>query len=167
VDTEVIARGGIITSFLGDGAMILFGLPEPAADDASNAVLCCVDLCARSQQWVDSLPPAVASRTGFKIGAHFGEIVASRLGGGSYQHITATGDTVNVASRLMEVAANHGAAFALSDELIRKAGLDCALFDQGILTGPKQARIRGRSHSLAIWLWRNDSSGLDESGLLR
>jgi adenylate cyclase len=167
VDTEVIARGGVVTSFLGDGAMILFGLPEPAADDASNAVLCCVDLCARSQQWLDSLPPAIASRTGFKIGAHFGEIVASRLGGGSYQHITATGDTVNVASRLMEVAANHGAAFALSDELIRKAGLDCALFDQGILAGPKQARIRGRSHSLAVWLWRNDSSGQDEAGLLR
>src|SRR6202040_1626336 len=57
VDTAVIARDGVITSFLGDGAMILFGLPEPAADDASNAVLCCVDLCARSQQWLDSLPP--------------------------------------------------------------------------------------------------------------
>jgi len=47
----------------------------------------------------------VRSRLGFKVGAHFGTIVASRLGGGSYHHITATGDTVNVASRLMEVAA--------------------------------------------------------------
>jgi adenylate cyclase len=158
VDTEVVARGGVITSFLGDGAMILFGLPEAGADDASNAVLCCVDLCNRSQQWLDSLPPAIASRTGFKIGAHFGEIVASRLGGGSYQHITATGDTVNVASRLMEVAANHGATFALSDELMREAGSDCILLSQGMLTGPRQTRIRGRSHSLAVWLWRNDSS---------
>jgi adenylate cyclase len=167
VDTEVIARDGVITSFLGDGAMILFGLPEAGANDASNAVLCCVDLCVRCQQWLETLPPAIASRTGFKIGAHFGEIVASRLGGGSYQHITATGDTVNVASRLMEVAANHGAAFALSDELMRKANADCVLFNRGTLTGPKQARIRGRSHSLAVWLWRNDSSGQDESGLLR
>jgi adenylate cyclase len=167
VDAAVIAHGGVITSFLGDGAMILFGLPEPAANDGSNAVLCCADLCAQCQQWLDSLPPAIASRTGFKIGAHFGEIVASRLGGGSYQHITATGDTVNVASRLMEVAASHGAAFALSDELIRQAGADCVLFKQGILTGPRQTQIRGRSHSLAIWLWRNDSSGQDESGLLR
>jgi adenylate cyclase len=167
VDTEVIARNGVITSFLGDGAMILFGLPEPSADDASNAVLCCVDLCARTQQWLDTLPPAIASRTGFKIGAHFGEIVASRLGGGSYQHITATGDTVNVASRLMEVAASHGAAFALSDELLRKAGPGGGVFNQGVLTGPQQAQIRGRAHSLAIWLWRNDCSGQDESALLR
>lgn len=44
VDREVVARGGVITSFLGDGAMILFGLPESSAADASNAALCCVDL---------------------------------------------------------------------------------------------------------------------------
>jgi adenylate cyclase len=167
VDVEVVARGGVVISFLGDGAMILFGLPEPAADDASNAVLCCVELCNRSERWLDSLPPSIASRIGFKIGAHFGAIVASRLGGGSFQHITATGDTVNVASRLMEVAAKHSAALALSDELLRQAGPDCAVRSHGLLTGPRETQIRGRSHTLAIWLWRNDSSRLDESGLLR
>jgi adenylate cyclase len=160
VDTEVVGCGGVITSFLGDGAMILFGLPEPAAGDAANAVKCCLALCRRSRQWLASLPPAIASRTGFKIGAHFGEIVASRLGGGSYQHITATGDTVNVASRLMEVAANHGAAFALSDELLREAKLDDAA--RGRFTGPRDTDIRGRAHSLAVWLWRDRSGGSDE-----
>jgi adenylate cyclase len=166
VDREVIARGGVITSFLGDGAMILFGLPQAAPDDASNAALCCVDLCNRIEQWIASLPPAIGLRTGFKVGAHFGPIVASRLGG-SYQHITATGDTVNVASRLMEVAARQGAALALSDDLLRQAGRDCALFDFGVLTGPRNTLIRGRSKPLLVWLWRNDSSGLDESGLMR
>src|SRR5258707_6053586 len=32
VDSEAVACGGMITSVLGDGAMILFGLPEAAAD---------------------------------------------------------------------------------------------------------------------------------------
>jgi adenylate cyclase len=158
VDAEVVARGGVVISFLGDGAMILFGLPEPTADDASNAVLCCVELCNHSERWLDSLPPSIASRIGFKIGAHFGTIVASRLGGGSFQHITATGDTVNVASRLMEVAAKHSTAFALSDELLRQAGPACAVLSHGLLTGPSETQIRGRSHTLAVWLWRNDSS---------
>jgi adenylate cyclase len=85
-------------------------------------------------------------------------IVASRLGGGSFRHITATGDTVNVASRLMEVAANHGAKLALSDELLHAAGRDCALFKSGVLTGPNETRIRGRSGSLAIWLWHSANS---------
>jgi adenylate cyclase len=97
--------------------------------------------------------------TGFKIGAHFGPIIASRLGGSSYQHITATGDTVNVANRLMEVAATHGAELALSDDLLRQAGPKCALLESGVLTGPEETQIRGRSRALSVWFWRNDSSG--------
>jgi adenylate cyclase len=165
VDAAVVAHGGVITSFLGDGAMILFGLPEPREGDAANAVRCCIELCKRSERWLASLPPAIASRTGFKIGAHFGEIVASRLGGGSYQHITATGDTVNVASRLMEVAANHGATFALSDELLREAGPGNAALGHGLFAGPRDAQIRGRTHTLSVWLWRNDSGGAATGGL--
>ena len=167
VDREVEARGGVITSFLGDGAMILFGLPESTADDARNAALCCVDLCNRADRWIESLAPSVASRAGFKVGAHFGPIVASRLGGGSHQHITATGDTVNVASRLMEVAAKQGAALAVSDDLLRQAGAGSALRESGILDGPRETRIRGRTRALSVWLWRNDASGEDESGLMR
>jgi adenylate cyclase len=58
----------------------------------------------------------------------------------------------------MEVAANHGAKLALSDELLRVAGRDCALFRSGVLTGPNETRIRGRSGSLAIWLWYGANS---------
>jgi len=101
------------------------------------------------------------------VGAHFGSIVASRLGGGSHQHITATGDTVNVASRLMEVAAKQGAALAVSDDLLRQAGAGSALRESGILDGPRETRIRGRTRALSVWLWRNDASGEDESGLMR
>jgi adenylate cyclase len=84
--------------------------------------------------------------------------VASRLGGKSYHHITATGDTVNVASRLMEVAANHKVQLALSDDLLRTAGRDCAVFKLGVLTGPYETWIRGRSSSLPVWLWRSSLS---------
>jgi adenylate cyclase len=157
VDKEAVSWGGTITSYLGDGAMILFGLPSAATDDAFRAAECSVGLCASAQRWSNSLPSSIASGLGFKIGAHFGIIVASRLGGGSYHHITATGDTVNVASRLMEVAANHSVELALSDELLRAAG-HCALFKSGMLTGPDEERIRGRSGTIAVWLWQRDFS---------
>jgi adenylate cyclase len=165
VDKEAVTSGGTITSFLGDGAMILFGLPEAATDDAFKAAECSVGLCVSVEQWLTSLPPSTASRLGFKVGAHFGEIVASRLGGGSYHHITATGDTVNVASRLMEVAANQGVELAASNELLRAAGRDCALYKSGVLTGPRNTRIRGRSGSLAVWLWRSDLAAQGGEGL--
>jgi adenylate cyclase len=158
VDKEAVACGGTITSFLGDGAMILFGLPGPATDDASRSVECSVALCTSAERWLTSLPSSIASNLGFKVGAHFGIIVASRLGGKSYHHITATGDTVNVASRLMEVAAKHGVQLAFSHELLRTAGRECAVFRSGVLTGPYETWIRGRSGSLPIWLWRSDIS---------
>jgi adenylate cyclase len=158
VDKEVVACGGTITSFLGDGAMILFGLPTAATDDALRTADCALGLCVSAARWLTSLPPQIGSRLGFKVGAHFGVIVASRLGGGSYQHITATGDTVNVASRLMEVAAEYGEELALSDELLDAAGRDCGLYKSGVLTGPNETRIRGRSGSLAIWLWHSAPS---------
>ncbi|MGB6255584.1 MAG: adenylate/guanylate cyclase domain-containing protein, partial [Bradyrhizobium sp.] len=155
VDREAVACGGMITSFLGDGAMILFGLPAATADDAARAAECALRLCSSVGRWLVSLRLTSASQLGFKVGAHFGVIVASRLGGGSYHYITATGDTVNVASRLMEVAASHGAELAVSDELLHAAGRDCALFKSGCLAGPEEARIRGRSGSLMTWLWRS------------
>ena len=155
VEKEVETRSGVIMSFTGDGAMIVFGLPEPSTDDASNAAQCCVHLSNCTRGWLVSLPVSTAPRIGFKIGAHFGVVVASRLGGGSHEEITTTGDTVNLANRLMEVAAKHGAEVALSDELVQIISRDCELFKSGILRGPMETQIRGRSGSLAIWLWHN------------
>jgi len=154
VDREVTACGGAITSFMGDGAMILFGLPAPATDDAANAARCCVRLTRSMSDWIATLPEANASRIGFKIGAHFGIIVASRLGGGNRQQITATGDTVNVASRLMEIAARRYAPVAISSELLLVARRGGEPFEDGSLEGPIETQVRGRSGSLSVWLWR-------------
>lgn len=157
VDEEATASGGIITSFMGDGAMILFGLPQPARDDAFRGCACAIRLCDRTRDWLAALPDTTAARIGFKIGAHFGTVVASRLGGAGHQQITATGDTVNVASRLMEVAARNGVELVISDELLKAAGQDSAPYHQGTLQGPLETKIRGRSGSMIVYLWRQAS----------
>ncbi|TYO64790.1 adenylate/guanylate cyclase domain-containing protein [Bradyrhizobium hipponense] len=153
IDRAAVDCGGVITGFLGDGAMILFGLPSAMPDDAARALKCAIDLHRSVERWIGSLPPEVADQVGFKIGAHFGPIVASRLGE-SHQHITATGDTVNVASRLMEVAVQNDARLALSDTL-----LDAADFlgdPDGTLRGPLRTQVRGRSGTIAVWFWRDE-----------
>jgi adenylate cyclase len=154
VDSEARAHGGAITSFMGDGAMILFGLPQPAEDDAQRAAACAVGLCNRLRGWLASDPVLAGCEIGFKIGAHCGTVVASRLGTGTRQQITATGDTVNVASRLMEVAAGRGVELALSAALVVAAGPEAAPFQAGQLGGPVSAKIRGRAESIDVWLWR-------------
>jgi len=161
VDKETVRWGGMITAFLGDGAMILFGLPEAAADDAVRAAECAIALSVKTERWIKALTPPIAEGIGFKIGAHFGPIVASRLGGRSHQHITATGDTVNVASRLMEVAAHHDARLALSDTFRIEAERSGARLKTGSLTGPVETQIRGRSGSLSVWFWRGEPEPAD------
>ncbi|MBQ0823341.1 adenylate/guanylate cyclase domain-containing protein [Microvirga sp. HBU67558] len=156
VDEEAVAHHGIVASFMGDGAMILFGLPDPSPHDAGNALAACLGLCARMEIWLASLPEPIATRIGFKIGAHHGGIIASRLGGDSHQHITATGDTVNVASRLMEVAATHQADIAMSDDLLQAAGPARIVLRSGSLDGPRATAIRGRAGAIPAWLWRRE-----------
>ncbi|MBH5402078.1 adenylate/guanylate cyclase domain-containing protein [Bradyrhizobium sp. CNPSo 4010] len=159
IDRTAIDCGGMITGFLGDGAMILFGLPRAMPDDAARALKCAVDLHRGLERWIASLPPATAAQLGFKIGAHCGPIVASRLGE-SHQHITATGDTVNVASRLMEIAAQNDARLALSDTLLDAADFQGA--PDGVLSGPLLAQVRGRSGVVTVWFWRDrDGPGQD------
>lgn len=152
IDRAAVDCGGMITSLLGDGAMILFGLPSAMPDDAARALKCAIDLHRGVERWIASLPPAVSGRLGFKIGAHFGPIVASRLGE-SHQHITANGDTVNLASRLMEVASQNGARLALTDTLLDAA--DFRGTPDGVLSGPLLTQIRGRSGVVTVWFWRD------------
>jgi adenylate cyclase len=159
IDEETVRNQGLVASFMGDGAMILFGLPEPSPQDACHAVEACVSLSSRTRTWLATLPKPISSRLSFKVGAHYGAIVASRLGGDSHQHITAIGDTVNVASRLMEVAASHGVEVALTDDLFRAAGPACWALNAGVLKGKIETPIRGRSDSVAAWLWRSATEG--------
>lgn len=154
IDDEATTHGGVITSFAGDGAMILFGLPETSANAATAAATCAVGLSRRTRAWLASLPASIASRVGFKIGAHYGVVVASRLGQERSQQIAVTGDTVNVASRLMEVAARAEAPIAMSDDFLNAAGNEP--FEPGMLAGPFQAQLRGRTRPLAAWTWRDE-----------
>lgn len=155
IDQEVSACGGAVVGFMGDGAMIVFGLPEASSADAFNAARCCARLSARTRQWIASQPPAAAATIGYKIGAHFGMVVASRLGSAERQHIAVAGDTVNVAQRLTEIAAAHHMDAAISDEFLTAAGSECALFKSGVVKGPVEKPIRGRSASIALWLWHD------------
>jgi adenylate cyclase len=148
VEDVVTDQGGLVLSFMGDGAMIVFGIPEDQEDDAARALSAAVALATAVRRWIDALP-ADSRATDVRVGAHFGPVVVSRLGPDSHQHITATGDSVNVASRLLEVAAQHKATGAFSSELLKKAArpLPAGLGDETAVS------IRGRNQPLTVCLW--------------
>ncbi|MFL5324170.1 MAG: CHASE2 domain-containing protein [Microvirga sp.] len=152
VEEEATRRDGFVLSFMGDGAMLLFGLPAPKPDDALRAVEAALSLAAALRAWIAERAPGDGRELGARIGLHYGPVVLSRLGPDTHQHITASGDTVNVASRLLEVAAHGEVEAAFSLDVIAAAR---AAPESGALpsfTGAREIAIRGRARPLAVWL---------------
>jgi len=151
IERDVVAYDGFVVSFMGDGAMIIFGLPEPRPDDASRALLAVKRLHTSMIDWLRALPPVARDRLSARIGGHFGPAVVSRLGPAHHQHITATGDTVNVASRLLEVAKQQHCGVVVSEELCAAAEVPAAPGDTTVAT--LEVDIRGRAQPLRIRAW--------------
>ena len=146
---ELVPRGGVVLNFMGDGAMVVFGLPEAGEGDATQALAASLAMITAVRGWI-ARTGAETRLGGVRLGAHYGPVILSRLGHDEEQHITATGDSVNVASRLMEVAKANGAGIAVS-----KALWDAA--DVAGLTPPESwevVAIRGREEPMTVGLWR-------------
>ena len=45
------AHGGIVDKFMGDGALLIFGMPEPKPDDAKRAILCAREIIRLIDRW--------------------------------------------------------------------------------------------------------------------
>jgi adenylate cyclase len=156
IEDEALRYSGYVESFMGDGAMLVFGLPAPRPDDAQRALEAALSLGRALNAWIAGLilPGQYALR--MRIGVHYGVVVLSRLGAETHQHITATGDVVNVASRLLEAGKQSGSEVVFSDALVAAAGNSTDMLQS--FKGPREVHIRGRTQPLAIWLGTLDEA---------
>jgi len=102
----IMARGGIIDDFAGDGIKANFGLPLPEQSepvirqDALNAVRSALDMEREMQQLNTHWRQKGLPEVGMRIGIYTGPAVAGALGGLQRMKYTTVGDTINIASRL-------------------------------------------------------------------
>ncbi len=144
------SEDGVVLDFMGDGAFFCFGLPETGRQDPLNAFRCVFLMHRTISDWLDR-SGMKANIPNVRIGAHLGEAVLSRLGHDSQQQITATGDCVNVASRLLEVAKQFQASVVVSADLLKAV----QSIDPDAVTVPRYetVHIRGRKKELTVGLW--------------
>jgi class 3 adenylate cyclase len=104
--------GGVITQFLGDGVVVVFGGPlRPLPDHARRAVRAAVDLQrALAARNVGDGEPLVAG-----IGICTGDIIAGNVGAGGRVTYTIVGDAVNQAARLQVKTRDLGAAILVTE----------------------------------------------------
>ncbi|WP_160775702.1 CHASE2 domain-containing protein [Stappia sediminis] len=144
--------GGVIEQFMGDGAMIVFGLPEPGPADSVAALKCARELLDGLQGFNAAGEGEEPLPVRIRVSVHFGDVVAAVLGGSTQGHATVAGDTVNVSSRLQEIAKEHTAALIVSDA-VRKAVIEAGRDDllSGLQPLPGLA-VRGRQGLIDVWV---------------
>lgn len=114
------AQGGLVDKFIGDGALIVFGVPEPKPDDAARALAFGRDLLRRIERWNGKRGFDPPVRIG--IGIHTGEVYCGLVGDETRLEFTVLGDAVNVAARLEEATKSHGVSLLASEETVAAAG---------------------------------------------
>lgn len=83
VEQAAESCGGVIVHFAGDGALIVFGLPEPGADDTDRAL-----------RFIEALYAAIRNCPGWpglglRVGGHSGPVQVAVLGGERHRHLSA------------------------------------------------------------------------------
>ena len=115
-------HGGVIDKFVGDGALVVFGVPRPDASDAARALACARTLVALIERWnaKRGFDPPVA----IGVGVHCGEVFCGVVGDENRLEFTVLGDPVNVASRLEAATKTLGGPILASSDVVAAAGED-------------------------------------------
>jgi class 3 adenylate cyclase len=117
MDDVIRKNGGFLNKFIGDGLMVLFGVPlsEGMKPDACRAVRCAVEM----QQRVEALNSLHAGDRDFPrikigIGVHTGKLTCGNIGSQDRLEYSVIGETVNLASRLESLTKELNSAIVVS-----------------------------------------------------
>ena len=139
-------HNGHIDKFMGDCAMVVFGVPDFSSDHSFNAVSCAVMI----QQAVVELNEQRQARgkipIHFKIGVNTGTMIAGNLGSDDRMEYTVIGDPVNLASRL--------AGIATSDQIIvlEEFYMQPSIKQRVIANKHEIIRVRGKKDAVSTWI---------------
>jgi adenylate cyclase len=106
---------GNIDKYIGDCAMLTFGVPEPDERHSFHAVACAVMIQRLVRRLNVSREGKGEHTVEFRIGVNCGTMFAGNLGSDERIQYTVIGDSVNLASRLSDVA--QGGQIVISQNL--------------------------------------------------
>jgi adenylate cyclase len=139
-------HNGHIDKFMGDCAMVVFGVPEATIDHSFNAVSCAIMI----QQTVKKLNKLREQDNKlsihFRIGVNTGIMVAGNLGSSDRMEYTVIGDPVNMASRLASAA--EADQIIVLEEFYNQPSIQSRISAQE----HKVIRVRGKEAPVSTWI---------------
>jgi adenylate cyclase len=113
-------HGGVVDKFIGDAALILFGVPAENRTDAARALACGRTLLALMERWNAKRGFEPPVRIG--IGVHVGEVFCGVVGDEDRLEFTVLGEPVNTAARIEQATKSIEAPFLASRDVVEAAG---------------------------------------------
>jgi adenylate cyclase len=154
VADAVFRHGGTLDKYLGDGAMVTFGTPMPAEDDARRALACIAGLHRDVRRWSQRRAARGLEPVRIGVGGQAGEVLVGEFGDARRLEFAVLGDAVNVASRLQELTREEGVFAALGDDFVHRCGGLAAGLGALVVERRPAFRLRGRDAPLDVWLLR-------------
>ncbi|MEI2387974.1 adenylate/guanylate cyclase domain-containing protein [Breoghania sp. JC706] len=157
------AAGGMIDKVMGDGIMALFGVETGREEGARQALAAVLSLATALERVNADLTAQLDAPLRLGVGVHTGPAILGRIGlageAGAAAHLTALGDTVNVASRLEGASKELGGFAVISAQTLSAAGIASLALDgdwtEPVPATPHAVAVRGRSEALEVWAVRD------------
>lgn len=140
-------EGGTVDKFIGDEVMAIWNAPGEVDGHAERACRAALAISEALQEIPLPLPGPGAYAAGprVRIGINSGYAIVGNVGSSTRLSYTAIGDTVNLASRLVGVAKEHGVEIVVSSATLNECSKDLHAFALGT------ARVRGRAEAVSIF----------------
>lgn len=154
----VLAHGGVLDRFIGDGLMASFGAsPAPAQsaapEGARRAIAASREMLAFCDAWSAERAAAGAAPLKLSIGLHYGEVVVGHLGSDGATDGTRNSDAADIAAGLEAMGRTLDCRAVLSAAAIAAASSEPS--DAGPETkgfGRRGAQlVRGRAERIEVW----------------
>ncbi|PZU82407.1 MAG: adenylate/guanylate cyclase domain-containing protein [Shinella sp.] len=136
------AHGGVIDKFVGDGAMVLFGVPQPSENDAARGLDCAREILRLIEERNASVE--AADRFSVGIGVHRGKVYCGIVGDDERREFTVIGDAVNVASRIEQATKQFCVPLLASGQVVEAAN------ESDLWEVTSSEPLRGRQQSICL-----------------
>ena len=144
----ILAHGGTLVSYAGDGIMAVFGAPIDQPDHADRAVAAGEEMVSVRLPRVNEFVRGQGFGDGFRmgVGIHSGAFIAGNIGSERRLEYTAIGDTVNAASRIegLTKGTRHMLLFSEATQVLLTSPIEddeLVFFAEESIRG-RQAKIR-------------------------
>jgi adenylate cyclase len=144
----VLAHGGTLVTYTGDGMMAVFGAPLPQEDHADRALAAAREMLEVQLPAFNDWLHAEGHDYSFKmgVGLNSGDFMSGNVGSQQRLEYTAIGDTINTCSRIEGLT--KGTPYAL---FIAGSTRDALLNPPDDMLYHDEMPIRGRAHTIPIW----------------